>query len=734
MSQTMNPKPSMFSLISNNGTPGATTMKQVSGQGRFGTSNRPCTNCTCSPGLLSRQGRRSSVYLKRININRTNSLKANQTAGTSPGLSPRRRTGDSLYTIDSKCSTKEINTSLRLEKLRVEMKLHDIAIYIIPSADAHQSEYTSAPDQRRAFISGFGGSSGVAVVTRDVTCMNETPEGLSALATDGRYFIQAANELDFNWQLLKQGVPGDPSWEEWTVEQAIQMARDSGETIKIGVDPTLFTYSEIKTLESLVSQKNTDKVKIVPVRENLIDKIWSLFEEMPLRQFNEIIPLGLEYTGESTQSKMERLQLYFNKYGSSTLILSALDQIAWLLNLRGKDIDFNPLFYSYLIIEKDKLTLYTNGSAVTSDTLKSYLQSINCEVKNYEDIWSDIRKLASELNSQGAKILLTKEASWKMVNCIIAKNFLEIDSPIAEMKEVKNEVELKNQKNAQIKDGMALIKYFAWLEDQLINKDEFVSEYEGGMKLLEFRSQLDNFKGLSFETISSTGSNAAIIHYAPKRETSTIINPNKIYLCDSGAQFLDGTTDTTRTLHFKTPTEEETRNYTLVLKGHIALAKLVFPQGYTGYQVDSIARQFLWQHGLDYEHGTGHGVDSYGPVHSMGVGIGYRPQYNSTPLTPGHLISNEPGYYKPGEYGIRIENMFFVKKSDKMSPGGKQFLEFETVTTVPYCRRLIDVKLLSPEEKQYINDYHQKIWQLYESRLPKKSLEYNWLKKECKPL
>ncbi|KAH3666261.1 hypothetical protein OGAPHI_004450 [Ogataea philodendri] len=733
MSQTMNNKPSMFSLISNNGTPGATTLRQVSGPNR-GASNRPCANCTCSPGLLSRQGRRSSVYMKRISISRSNSLRASQNPAGSPNFSPRKRNSGSLYTIDSACSTKEINTSLRLEKLRLEMKLHDIAVYIIPSADAHQSEYTSAPDQRRAFISGFGGSAGVAVVTRDVTCMNATPEGLSALATDGRYFTQATNELDFNWILLKQGVPGEPTWEEWSVSQAVQMALDSGESIKIGVDPTLFTLSQIRALEALVAQRNTDKVKIVPVKENLIDKIWKVFEDVPVRQFNDIFELGLEYTGETTQSKVARLQTYFQKYGSSTLVLSALDQIAWLLNLRGKDIDFNPVFYSYLIVEGDKLSLYTDSQATGSESLITYLESINCTIKKYDDIWFDLRKLATSLNSNGEKILITREASWKMANCIIAKNYLEVDSPVAEMKEVKNEVELRNQKIAQIKDGQALITYFAWLEHYLLEEDDFISEYEAGMKLLQFRSQLANFKGLSFETVSSTGPNAAVVHYAPKKESSAIINPNKIYLCDSGAQFLDGTTDVTRTLHFKTPTVEEIQNYTLVLKGHIALAKLVFPEGYTGYQIDSIARQFLWQHGLDYAHATGHGVGSYGPVHSAGVGIGYRPYCNSATLVPGHLISNEPGYYKPGEYGIRIENMFYVKKSTKGYNTDRKFLEFETVTTVPYCRNLIDVKLLTAEEKSYVNQYHQKIWNIYESKLPKNSLEYKWLKRECKPL
>lgn len=635
-----------------------------------------------------------------------------------------------------KCTTKEVNTTLRLEAVRSKMKEKDLGVYIIPSEDAHQSEYTSPVDQRREFISGFTGSAGVAVLTRELGSLNEEQEGLACLATDGRYFTQAANELDFNWNLLKLNTPGTPTWEQWAVDQAATLSLDSGELVNIGVDPKVITYSHAQAIQKLIDAKvaanPSFKIKLVPVRDNLIEAIWSDFEEVPVREFKPVIKLGDEYTGETTLSKLDRLDKdYLKKNGCNTMIVSGLDEIAWLLNLRGQDIEYNPLFYSYLILEgKDKLTLYTDHHE-RFDALQDYLKEINCTLKLYEDVWTDIRRIATGLNAEEQKILITEESSWKVVNCIIARNFQMIASPIREMKEIKNDTEIKGQIEAQVEDGFALIKYFSWLEEQLVSESEFISEYEAAMKLLEIRSTLPNFKGLSFETISSTGPNAAIIHYSPPVEGSAIINPEKIYLCDSGSQFLNGTTDTTRTIHFSTPSEEEIKNYTLVLKGHIALARLVIPDNkVTGFQVDCIARQFLWSQGLDYGHGTGHGVDSYGPVHSAGVGIGFRAYCNENTIKKGHLVSNEPGYYKPGEYGIRIENMVYLKPKE----GVDGFLQFETTTMVPYCRKLINVDMLTADEKQWINEYHTKIHNTYEHRFEKKTREAQWLKRETAPL
>jgi Xaa-Pro aminopeptidase len=737
-------KPSMFSLLSQNGIAGATTIRQASQGHRFPSLNphvNRCNDCTCSPGLLSRN-RRSSIYLRRMMSSSSNI--GNKHLSHSGSSSPRRLHSTTTHDLLSETSNDEckgienLNTTPRLEKLRNLMKDLNLGVYIIPSEDAHQSEYTSIVDQRREFISGFTGSAGVAIITRELASMNETPEGLAFLATDGRYFTQATNELDFNWSLLKLGTPDTPTWEQCAIDNAALLSLDSGNIVNIGIDPKLITFSEVKHINKLIEEKlkenNKFQIKLVPVRDNLIDTIWNIFEEKPIRNFKPIFKLGDKYTGETTKSKLNRLkENYLDKNNNSTLILNALDEIAWLLNIRGNDIEYNPLFYSYLIINGiDNLTLYTDKHERFNDDLKQYLKEINCELKKYDDIWFDIRKIATDLNNLNKKILLTEESSsWKMINCIIAKNFIEIESPIKLMKEIKNSIELNGQIQAQIDDGFALIKYFSWLENELIEKCSFISEYDASMKLLKIRSELNNFKGLSFETISSTGSNAAIIHYSPPIEGSSLINPNKIYLCDSGSQFLNGTTDTTRTLHFSEPNKEEIENYTLVLKGHIAISKLIIPNNkVTGFQIDCIARQFLWNKGLDYMHGTGHGVDSFGPVHSSGIGIGFRPYCNKNTLKAGHLISNEPGYYKPEEYGIRIENMVYLKEIE----GKDGWLEFITTTKVPYCKKLIDVKLLNEEEKNWINQYHKSIWELYEDKFQKKSWEWQWLKRETSPL
>ncbi|QPG74191.1 hypothetical protein FOA43_001515 [Brettanomyces nanus] len=670
-------------------------------------------------------------------------------SGSVAGGSPQRRTisssglntplspGSPTRTGSSEVGSPaiEANTSLRLERLRKEMKARDLGVYVVPSEDAHQSEYTSPVDQRRAFISGFSGSAGVAVITRDVTCMNDIPEGLGALSTDGRYFTQAASELDANWHLLKQGVEGEPTWQEWAIKEAIQMSLDSGKEVHIGFDPRMITYADIEGAEKLlkesISSHPNSVVKLVPVRDNLIDILWPEFEKRPQREFKSVLYLKPEYTGEGTNCKFARLrEKHLTEYGSDTMVLNALDEIAWFLNMRGTDIEFNPLFYSYLMIQGDRMTLYTDNHE-RFDEYQDYLASIQCELKYYDDVWSDIKNVASELNKKHRNVILTRSGSWRMVNCIVDENFIIVQSPIQGMKEVKNRVELQGQKKAQIKDGLALIRYFSWLEKKLTQDNDFINEYDAGLKLLEFRSKLDNFKGLSFETISSTGSNGAIIHYAPKSEESSLINPNKLYLCDSGSQFLEGTTDTTRTLHFGQPSQEEIDNYTLVLKGQIALAELKFPEGLTGLQIDCIARQFLWANGLDYAHGTGHGVDSYGPVHSMGVGIGFRAYCNDNTVKAGHLISDEPGYYKPGYYGIRLENMVFCEYDDDPKTfNGKRFLKFRTVTKVPYCRRLINVKMLTEKEKEWINNFHRDIWDLYRNKLSRRSWEYQWLKRE----
>lgn len=733
----------MFSLISSNGTPGATTIRQANG-GHHLTHQLPGARGYCGGPqcYMSRNGRRTSLYLRRLSVVRSEQKAAAEVADSAaPSLCQSRRAS-----VDLSASKPDFQANEdRLLALRQKMASHQLTAYVVASEDAHQSEYTSEVDQRRTFISGFDGSAGVAVIVRDLSSCNPVPSGEAALSTDGRYFTQASQQLGPGWRLLKQGVPGEPTWQQWVAKQAVLQSQDCGEVARIGCDPKLLTFDDVESLKKTVKSElaahagvHEPRVEVVSVRDNLVDEIRPEFEENPpTRLFKPVLVLSEKYTGESTLSKLKRFRKKCQeRYGCSVMALNALDEIAWILNIRGDDIVYNPLFYSYLIIGDDGLKLYTDHHE-RFDHYKSYLKQIGCVLKPYNSFWVDLRQLGSKLHAQHKQILLTKAASWRMANCIIGGNFtVAFPSPLQGMKEVKNSVEISGQRLAQEKDGLALVRYFSWLEKKLVKDQGFVNEYDAGLKLLHFRKQLDGFRGLSFETISSTGSNGAIIHYAPSSEHSTVINPNKLYLCDSGSQFLDGTTDTTRTLHFGTPTTEEKTNYTLVLKGQIALAQLKFPEGLTGLQIDCFARQFLWQHGLDYAHGTGHGVDSYGPVHSMGVGIGFRAYCNDNVVRAGHVISDEPGYYKPDYYGIRLENMV-VCHFDEDQPlkfNGRRFLKFETVTRVPYCRRLIDTEMLTESEKKWVDEFHEKVWKLYQDKLESGSWTYEWLKRETSPL
>lgn len=694
-------------------------------------SRAQCANCTCSPGLLSRTNRRSVSLAKQVSIR--NSGSASPRAGSRKG---------SVFTIDaaSLCvpDAKEVNTSTRLEKLRLLMAEYDLGVYVIPSEDQHQSEYVSAFDQKRSFISGFLGSAGVAVVTRDVMCMNETPEGLAALSTDGRYFNQATNELDFNWQLLKQGVKGEPTWQEWSVNHAIQMSIDSGSKINIGVDPKLVTYQQYEKFQKVVDEKlelpkySKAEVELVPITDNLIDKMWADFEELPSMPASIIKVLDDKYTGLPFSEKIKNVTDAMNKYNCAGLVVSALDEIAWLLNLRGSDIEYNPVFYAYLVITNQQVTLFANNYRFDTKVQKA-LQADNVNVEPYESFWSKLTSLSKDLNMANKKLLIPRNSSWEIIRNLKCSFEQPLKSPIEDLKSIKNNVELKGARIAHLKDGRALCKFFAWLEDELINKSNLIDEIQADDKLTEFRKKEENFVGLSFATISATGANAAVIHYKPIKGLCSVINPNKIYLNDSGSQFLEGTTDVTRTVHFSEPTKEEIRNYTLVLKGNISLGNLKFPEDTTGNLVDSIARQHLWSAGLDYGHGTSHGVGAYLNVHEGPIGIGPRPNAATSSLKPGHLISNEPGFYEDGEYGIRIENIMYVKDSG-LSYNGRSFLEFDTLTRVPFCRKLIDGSLLSTEERVWINNYHQTIWKELALSFAKNSIEYNWLKRETAPL
>ena len=394
-------------------------------------------------------------------------------------------------------------------------------------------------------------------------------------------------------------------------------------------------------------------------------------------------------------------------------------------------------------------TLYVSVSQV-SDEVRAHLGNL-VDIKPYDAVLDDIKTLGIEQKKQAeaskqstekeppsppSKYLISTKAPWALSLEIGGEeNADEVRSPVADKKAIKNETELKGMRDCHVRDGAALSEFFAWLEEQIIEKGAKVDEVEAADKLEQIRSKGQHFKGLSFDTISSTGPNAAVIHYKPEPGNCSVIDPKAVYLCDSGAQYLDGTTDTTRTLHFGQPSAMEKESYTLVLKGVIAIDKAIFPKGASGFALDSYARQYLWAQGLDYRHGTGHGVGSYLNVHEGPIGIGLRVEYTEVPLAAGHVISDEPGYYEDGKFGIRIENIVMVKEvSTKYKFGDKPFFGFEHVTMTPYCRNLIDIDLLTEGERKWVNQYHTEILEKTGEFFKGDERTLKWLKRETAPL
>ncbi|KAI9890238.1 MAG: hypothetical protein M1814_004400 [Vezdaea aestivalis] len=613
---------------------------------------------------------------------------------------------------------KQVETSQRLAHLRSLMKEHKVDIYVIPSEDSHQSEYIAPCDARREFISGFSGSAGCAVVTLEK----------ASLATDGRYFNQASKQLDANWELLKQGLTDVPTWQDWTATQS-----EGGKVV--GVDPSVITTANARKLAEKIKKKGGSD--LVPTQENLVDIVWG--SHRPSRPNNKVKVLGVKFAGKESEAKIEDLRKELVKKQSAGFVISMLDEIAWLFNLRGSDIPYNPVFFSYALITTDSATLFVDHDKLDEEVMTHLGKRVS--VKPYEAVLGDLAAINATLEKQesGAprtKYLVSKKASWALTEALGGeKNVEEIRSPIADAKAIKNATELEGMRACHIRDGAALSEYFAWLEEQLLENGKQIDEVEGADMLEEIRSKHQYFAGLSFDTISSTGPNAAVIHYKPEPGNCSIIDPKAVYLCDSGAQYFDGTTDTTRTLHFGQPTDMERLSYTLVLKGNIALDRAVFPKGTNGMALDTLARQFLWEEGLDYRHGTGHGVGSYLNVHEGPIGIGTRIEYSEVPISAGNVLSDEPGYYEDGSFGIRIENIIMCQEAKtRFQFGEKPYLGFEHATMVPMCRSLTDVSSLSSVEKKWLNDYHQEVFDKTSGFFKDDSRSLAWLRRETTPV
>ncbi|PON76408.1 Creatinase [Parasponia andersonii] len=647
----------------------------------------------------------------------------------------------SCSSISAKSSSelrKKRPTSEPDEKLRALRQLFSkpgigIDAYIIPSQDAHQSEFIAECYMRRTYISGFTGSAGTAVVTKDK----------AVLWTDGRYFLQAEKQLSSNWILMRAGNLGVPTTGEWLNDVLAPGGR-------IGIDPFLFSSDAAEELRQAIAKKNHELVFLYDI--NLVDEIWKESRPKPLSK--PIRVHDLKYAGLDVVSKLSSLRSELADAGSSAIVVSMLDEIAWLLNLRGSDIPHSPVMYAYLIVEIDKAKLFVDNSKVTTDVMEN-LNSAGIELRPYESILSEVESLAA----QGARLWLDRSSANAAIvntyNSACERYYEHLEklgntqmndglnswsaaptgiykvSPVAFAKAIKNDAELEGMRNCHLRDAAALAQFWAWMEEE-IHKDVKLTEVDVADKLLEFRSRQSGFIDTSFDTISGSGANGAIIHYKPEPDSCSIVDANKLFLLDSGAQYVDGTTDITRTVHFGEPTAREKECFTRVLKGHIALDQAVFPENTPGFVLDAFARSSLWKTGLDYRHGTGHGVGAALNVHEGPQSISFR-YGNMTPLQKGMVVSNEPGYYEDHAFGIRIENLVSVKGVDTPNRfGGIDYLGFEKLTFVPIQTKLIDLSLLSAEDVTWLNDYHSKVWEKVSPLLDGSALQ--WLRSNTRPL
>lgn len=473
---------------------------------------------------------------------------------------------------------------------------------------------------------------------------------------------------------------------------------------------------------------------LVAVGGNLIDEIWG--NSKPARPNDKVFIHDVKYAGRSFQDKLADIRTDIKSANRAGLLISELMDLTWLFNLRGSDVHYTPWFYAYALVRHDSVTIYIDNAKVP-ETVKEHLKGV--DIQPYHAVFSHLRSLttaAEPTKSSGSKFLASSACSWALVEALGGSDKVEqTTSPIAKRQAVKNETELQGMRNCHVRDGVALIRFLAWLEDELLNNNSQLDELEAADKLEMYRSQGELFAGLSFETIAATGSNAAVIHYRPVKGGTKIIDPKDIFLLDSGGHYLDGTTDTTRTVHHTTPTDMERKCYTLVLKGHIALDSFIFTDRTSGFTLEPIARQFLWREGLTFNHGTGHGVGCYDSVHQMAVtSISPRVAHAGIPLQVGMCLSNEPGYYEDGQFGIRIENVMGVCKAEtKHHFPSYEFNTFEHFTMVPMCRKLIDRSMLTEQETAWLNSYHDEVLKKTRPLLESDSRAVKWLERETAP-
>jgi Xaa-Pro aminopeptidase len=563
-----------------------------------------------------------------------------------------------------------------IEKIRNILKKKNVDALIIPTSDPHKSEYIPGYWKIRSFITGFTGSAGTAVITKNH----------AGMWTDARYFIQAEKQLAKPFVLHKLKTR-QPEYIYWLTENL-----NPGQTV--GIDANLFSVSEYDFFEKELSKKQIS----VTNTGDLFNELWT---DRPALSTNKIFIHNEKFTGFSCTEKIEKIRTHLTETDTECIIVSALDDIAWLLNLRGSEIDYNPVFTAYLIISKTNATLFVDNKKLTTEVINK-LKADKVSISEYPDIITYLK------NSNFKNIEIdVYSLNYAVANSIPSLCKIKQNASFtSKLKAIKTNKEIAHYKNAQIRDGVAMCNFLCWLQNT-VNK-QMITELDAAAKSAEFRKQQDYFAGLSFEPISAYMENAALPHYSPDNKKPVFLEPFGMYLIDSGAQYFDGTTDITRTVALGKVTQEQKTDFTLVLKGHIRLATAKFPYGTKGFHLDTLSRFDLWQNGKDFGHGTGHGIGYFLNVHEGPQGLSQLHQGNaSTIIEPGMLITNEPGFYLEGKYGIRIENVLACIKNSKTG-----FLEFETVTYCPIDIDLIDADILTSAERDWINKYHAKVYEL----------------------
>ena len=588
----------------------------------------------------------------------------------------------------------------RIAALRGFMKANDIAAFIVPSTDPHSGEYVPEHWESRKWISGFTGSAGTVVITQEA----------AGLWTDSRYFIQAEEQLkETEIRLFKDRLPETPSIPEW-----LGSILNKGK--KVGIDGWVNSMQEADGLRKELKKHGLSLV----LTEDPFEQIW---ENRPSLPQSPVFIQGLEYAGVSCTDKIKDIQEAIQANGASAIILSSLDEIAWTLNLRGDDVHCNPLFISYLLLSEAGHTLYILEEKIT-DEVRAYLKSHHVAVKSYQSFSEDLLSFSTKAEGLLQIAPQANEALYTLASQ--QTNVIVAPSPVALMKARKNPTEVAGFRKAMERDGVAMVKFLRWLKEAIKTGSE--SELSVEKKLYELRAEQPLFKGISFDTIAGYKEHAAIVHYEATTETNAPLKPEGMLLLDSGAQYLDGTTDITRTIVLGPLTEEEKTDYTLVLKGHLQLQNAQFPAGTCGTQLDVLARIAMWKAGINYLHGTGHGVGQFLCVHEGPHQV--RMNHVPTLLEPGMTLTDEPGIYKAGRHGIRTENTLVIVPAQETEFG--KFYKFEPLTLCPIDKEAIVVGLLSDEELQWLNEYHQLVYDRLCPMLNEN--EQTWLKEATTPI